>query len=302
MTPRALLTVVAVVTFSVTSVVTGQSLLQAPNPAGPCYMNIQSGSGNDFWRVCLSRTGNLTRWENPQGVEHLNVGTAIEGWSVCRNPFEPPEGGFPVNQNAWDYDAGRENGLDAFFASSGLAQPNGQNTFPFTVITNLGNGLRLTQTFVADKGRRALRIDMRVTNISPRFISFIAVQRMIDVDMNGSPDDDVAIWTRNSVAVTTNTASPLLERAYGHGLMLTAEPPTNTHIGSRAWVDTYPAGQPVDQQHACLGYPYEYQWYPKGWDTATIGEQDVMAGALFNLGDSLRPTGSETFSFTYRAF
>jgi hypothetical protein len=275
---------IVLVVISATPIV-AQEGAQPRIPAGDCFLSMRGGAG--AFHACLSPTGNLTRWTTA-GVEHLDVGWAIEGWRICRLiPALDPEDTFQSWDTITDVDAGREgtgpadDGGDR--GATWYTQPNGPGTWPFTVTHQFGEpgehaALRLTQFFSRNTSTRTVTIKMRVTNLSPRVSGIGWIQRLMDVDADGTPDDDVALTGRDFAMVTSSAGG-------GRGVILTAD---NTALGHDAMTGAW-------------SFPFA-----QGSDFQCGGDAEAAAGdstiAVTYGTPKLKPGSSYTVSFTYRAF
>jgi hypothetical protein len=258
---------------------------QHPNPAGPCFLTMTGGSGVSAFKAHLSPTGNVTRFASG-GVEHLDVQHAIEGWALCRFfdiPDDPASGGW---RNGVDIDAGRENAEDVFATT--YTQPNGPNTFPFTVYTYLltEGDLRLTQMFSRNTRTGTVSIKMNVKNIGTTTTPHIGLQRMMDVDADGTWWEDVAVKGRDFVIVSSQGGT-------GRGVMLTADTKSTPHRTAIAVVE---GAQNSEDDGAC-----DVGRGEKGWDRDGRAPGDYAAAVVYELG-RIRPGYSKTVVFTYRAF
>jgi hypothetical protein len=253
-------------------------------PAGPCFLTMTGGSGVTAFKACLSPTGNLTRFASG-GVEHLDVQHAIEGWALCRY-FDNGDGSGSW-RNGVDIDAGREDAEDVFATT--YTQPNGPNTFPFTIYTDLlsENDLRLTQMFSRNTSTGTVSIKMNVKNIGTTTTSDIGLQRMMDVDADGTWAEDVAVKGRDFVIVTSKSGT-------GRGVMLTADTKSTPHRAAIGYIE---GAQLSHNDDACnVGRDLSVGQNPDG---RTPG--DYVAAVIYELG-RIRPGYSKTVVFTYRAF
>jgi hypothetical protein len=150
-----------------------------------------SGSGESFVQVCITERGNISRFESPQGVVHLNT---REGYVLTSSDGDP------------EHPQTIKHGFDAGSGEAGwgvptVFQPNGPGTLPLIITrTSLDGDVQLTQTFTLNPAERGVDIKMDVKNISPVTLGSVDVSRYFDVDMNGSAFDDiydagrVAVW------------------------------------------------------------------------------------------------------------
>jgi hypothetical protein len=127
----------------------------------------QSGSGATFYRPCVSTHGNVYSIQAPSGVEHINLGTTIEGYGICY------DGGYV-------YDAAFQ---ESGFGAQTISQPNGPNTFPLSIARS-GGGFRVTQTYARDATQRELNITMTVKNTTTSSKTNVLVNRFFDGDLD----------------------------------------------------------------------------------------------------------------------
>jgi hypothetical protein len=135
-----------------------------------CLATFVSGTAEELVRICISKHGNLIKFESPAGFEHIRNGDFDEGYILCRD-F--------TNQVAFDI-GDNESGFD----DGTVSQPGGPGTLPITVTRNSLDGLfRLTQTFTWDPGSNQVFIEMRVKNVSGAKQFGVGVIRMADFDI-----------------------------------------------------------------------------------------------------------------------
>src|SRR4029077_13967785 len=108
----------------------GASTAMADND---CFASLSSGSGLTLMKVCISKDGNLTKFESPAGFDQIGLGNLWrDGYSICTGnlPNFPnvPEG----------YDAGAS---EAGFGAPVIVQPNGPNTLPLTITRTTTDGV-----------------------------------------------------------------------------------------------------------------------------------------------------------------
>ena len=150
----------------------------------------QSGSGATFYRPCVSVHGNIYSIQAPSGVDHVNVGTPVEGYGIC-------------SDSGYVYDAGfGESG----FGAQTITQPNGPNSLPLTIVRT-GGGFRLTQTYALDKLQRKIDVTMAVRNSTSSAQTNVTIARFFDGDVDGDPFNNIydksldAVWGRESHAL-----------------------------------------------------------------------------------------------------
>jgi len=158
----------------------------------------QSGSGATFYRPCVSTHGNIYSIQAPSGVEHVSVGTVIEGYGICY------DGGYV-------YDAGQ---FESGFGAQTISQPNGPNSLPLS-IARTGGGFRVTQTYALDKLQRKIDVTMAVKNTTASAKTNVLINRFFDgdVDANFTNTYDAsldAVWGRSvhALALQAITLAP----------------------------------------------------------------------------------------------
>ena len=162
--------------------------------AEPCFATFTSGSGGYFWKFCITRTGNVVKWEAPTGVEHVAVGSVGEGYAICRAQDETDPSEFTT---LWD------NGSDEDFGGTvSIRQPNGANTLPLTITrrtTYLGHAVDFVQSFTRNTTDQSLTIMMRLINHSTTTLPNIQMSRFVDFDIAGDHGDDLAANSADAV-------------------------------------------------------------------------------------------------------
>ena len=167
-----------------------------------------SGSGDTFMKVCISKHGNITWLESPQGLVHLKM---REGYVACSGPDEytPIPHGFDagITEDGW--------------GAPQITQPNGAGKLPLVITRNTTDGkLQLKQTLNVNPALREVTIKMDFKNISDSPLENVYVARYFDGDIDGNGDDDIYDLTYDSV--TAKDAFVFGETNYDHrGLMLT---------------------------------------------------------------------------------
>lgn len=241
--------------------------------AGECFLSMKGGSGVTAFKACLSRSGNLTRFATG-GVEHLDVGDVAEGWRVCQWTRGDENGNPGFQQVAQDLDAGRDDDC-----CTDVLQPNGPNTFPFTTLGQIGDTLRLTQFFSRNTAAGTVTIKMRLTNLTGRTSPEITIQRWVDIDADGTPDDDLLVTGHNFALFTSSVGT-------GRGVMLTGD------------TASYPRGAAVARWNDTENFD-EFNCGPD--ESAGAQPADQVGLVSYSLG-KIKAGSSKTVSFTYRAF
>lgn len=243
---------------------------QSEGEAGPCFLT----TGTSAFGACFSPTGNLTRF-TVRGVDFLNVGYAREGWGLCTD--------HEAVSNAYDYDAG---GYDdqpiGPVTSTWFVQPT-PGKFPLTVYTQLSD-LKLTQYLSVDTAKRTVTIKHTVKNTGRRTLPRVGLSRVMDIDANGTPDDDVVVRSADAVTIIT-------DRGAGSGVTLAIDNrgvPHSTGFATPGTLD--PSLEAV-----CSS--------ARDGDAGLLGTvpSDYIAAVVYELG-TLRPGAYKTVSVTYRAF
>jgi hypothetical protein len=190
-------------------------VLQAQEPQGgaagglepldtPCQATFVSGAAEELVRICISKHGNLIKFESPAGFEHVRNGDLQEGYILCRD-FTTPVG----------FDIGN---LEDGFNDGTVSQPGGPGTLPITVTrTSLDGLFQLTQTFTWDPTFNRVFIQMRVKNVSSAKQFGVTLIRMADFDIGenvtGTFDNEWAqtldsVFAWNDFGSLTGTAAP----------------------------------------------------------------------------------------------
>jgi len=208
--------------LSCCSLAAGQSYHQTVNsPQLPlalvsCQSTFTSGSGLNYLQFCVTANGNITEFQSPQGIEHLNEGTVGEGYGVCDGST------FTRYQDYAGFgDTGNWN-------LSTITQPKGPNTFPLKITRQSSDGVfLLTQTFSQVAAEKIAKISMILKNTSTSSRSFTLV-RYADVDANNADGGDF-----------NNQFTADSDSAFGYnwalnptqyGLMLSTEPTSFIHL------------------------------------------------------------------------
>lgn len=154
----------------------GQEEITAGLPTSPdatitCSSTYTSGFEDSFFQWCLTGNGNIAQWKAP--VEHIRVGSVLEGYQVC-----------DVTPNVAYFDYAQfESGN---WKTAILMQPNGPNTFPVTVKRTTADGnFTLTQKFAQDIAKRIVTITMIIKN-NTTVHHEVNVYRFADLDIGGA--------------------------------------------------------------------------------------------------------------------
>jgi len=152
------------------------------------------GNGAAKTRVCVSKAGNITSFEAPEGREHIRQGTIMEGYALCSN------GGSTVH------------GWDAAFKASPWGQTTTTTEPVVTRITSDGV-FKIVQTYAFNGPEGEMKITMKVTNRSGVTRNSVVLSRYFDGDVDGTFAEDGSI---TSASVFEWLPKP------GHGLKLTS--------------------------------------------------------------------------------
>jgi hypothetical protein len=167
----------------------------------PVYANdqfkcVQSGTGEQFFKVCWSDHGNLTWFESPTGWKH----TLAEGYAFC---YESPQ---PA---AIAYDA-------SLIGESGWGPATSSLDKNVITRTTTDGKLQLKQTFSQDAAKKDVTIKMELKNVSasPLFVAGFA--RYVDGNVDGDPHnewdityDSVMARNINALSLTAITDMPI---------------------------------------------------------------------------------------------
>src|SRR3954469_198059 len=241
-------------------------------PKDNCHTAVSVGTGVAQTRVCISSTGNITRFEAPAGVEHIAVGHTIEGYKVCRR-----------DGYVSAYDSG---GQGFGWSAPTISQPNGPNTLPLQITRTTHSDLRLVQEFTMRSrpyGPADLIITMKVYNTGGTTITGVEILRMFDADVNGDTNDDIAMFT-------TDTAAVMDLNGRGRSMTLSAGILDKPHKASvsnwqSAMMDFH------DTSPYCTG-PYQAQ-------PLSNQEMDWVGLLTYQVGDIL-PGRVKTVEYVYR--
>jgi hypothetical protein len=252
-----------------------------------CLATFASGTGPNRMVFCVSRHGNVVRFESPAGAEHLRFGDVGEGYALCSKETE----------------SGEVHGFDAGFAESGfgaevVSQPKGANTFPLTITRNTVDGVfQLKQTFSRDTNEKDVTITMTVTRLTASSYPGVILTRYFDGDLDNAADDDIYDLSADSVWGRDDGKAPQLE--IRNALMLSVlagsnVPPHTNYVETWAdWHPTLPGG--LQTARLCeIGS----LWPTGGLPTAP---GDYVGRIALNLGE-IAVGKSKTVKMVYRRF
>jgi hypothetical protein len=170
------------------------AMLAVPaNGANTIFSCHETGIGQHFMRVCLSREGNVLEFKFPEGTSQLMDRIFHEGYAVCYS--------FPGYPTKVAYDDGFR--YDGWGPATISGTPN---QFPLTITRTTTDGaLQLKQTFSWNAARHELFIDIVVTNLSGTRLNWGGFSRYFNANFYpnnappGTPEDDLFDRTDRSV-------------------------------------------------------------------------------------------------------
>jgi hypothetical protein len=162
-----------------------------------CHTTLSNGSGDAFYRFCISNHGNVLNFEAPLGNDHITS----EGYALCHNNVTTTDG----------YDTG---GSESGCGNPTISQPNGANTLPLT-ITRTCSCIRFKQVFARDNVERDVTITMTITNVCGTTLQKVYVSRYFDGDIIGDVLSDSYDLSDNSVWAEDFFAISLTAVTYG---------------------------------------------------------------------------------------
>ncbi len=149
------------------------------------------GAGVTYFSIGLSKHGNVTTFMSPAGVDHIRIGTIIEGYLVSSGAGNIVSG----------YDAAdSESAWGTLTTSGSLAA----GTLKITRKT-ADNKFLLTQQFTAGGAGMKLTITMTLKNISALIQSNVWLTRYADWDPNGI--ENVGTFYRSPLAVLATSGA-----------------------------------------------------------------------------------------------
>jgi hypothetical protein len=159
-------------------------------------------NGTPYFKICISRYGNISVIESTPGTNHIGVG---EGYVVCSQSQDVLHG----------YSMGMGEPDGEGFGPPTISQRNGPNTFPLIITrTSLDGVVRLRQEFLWSPIDWTVSVTMIVTNLSSVRKTFY-INRYFAAQIGGSADGDRFAMTGNTIFGWDNGAT-------GQGLLLTA--------------------------------------------------------------------------------
>jgi hypothetical protein len=215
-----------------------------------CFKTFQSGSGNAFFRWCITSSGNVLQLESPVTFEHIRVGTFIEGYALCYP-------GFAAYDNA-------QSGVN-------WGPPSFQAPNKITRVTSNGR-FRLATVFTQDAPNRRVVMRSTLTNISGSSQGGLQLSRFVDGDIDNDTDDDIYVRTQASVIGTDEHGLQLIGTTFNNphftqiesfgdladdtGCSATTPLPSPTTAGDAAGRYTYNAGALGPNQAKTFVYEY----------------------------------------------
>jgi|ERR1019366_8747627 hypothetical protein len=147
-----------------------------------CYSTFTFGSGQTLFNFCVTGNGNVTQLTSPAGYEHIGLGLIGEGYGLCD---------YAAQARYFDY---ADFGDSGNWGSPTVSQPNGANTFPFSIVRSTADGLfTLTQAFTRNTTERIVVVKTTIKNNSPITKQLVLV-RFADIDANNGHFGDYQNW------------------------------------------------------------------------------------------------------------
>jgi hypothetical protein len=176
----------------------------------PSLAGTYSGSYLSFG---LSNYGEIMPFQYPVGTEHLNIGTAYSGYTICYN-----DGSEKACYAAYYYRSGIN-------TVSYTVKQNDTRLVIVEVVTRTSDGkIEIKQEFTFDKSDKYVRIKPTVKNISGSAIMLVDFKLYADWDVDGDSYDDIWTydnsyfmpWARDAKYVTiANEIAPAYRDLYG---------------------------------------------------------------------------------------
>lgn len=154
-----------------------------------CKKTFSSGAGLTRFVWCFSNDGNIVQLQHSAGLEHVRVGSFLEGFCISSN-------------NAIHGESKGDGG------NVGLNAP----TFPSptkVVHTTTDGVWRIEQSFAQTAATKTARVTMKVTNTSGAAQNSVFLTRWIDADMSNTTGNDVWVSAGRSVSVSEPGSSRL---------------------------------------------------------------------------------------------
>jgi hypothetical protein len=235
-----------------------------------CLATFVAGAAEELVRICISKHGNLMKFESPASFEHIRNGDFLEGYVLCSDDTATQDG----------FDLGE---FETGFDDGTVSQPGGPGTLPITVTRNTLDGrFQLIQTFTWDPTSNQVFIAMQVKNVSGVKQFGVDLIRMADLDIGenvtgnfenewGTTLDSVFAW--NDFGSLTGTSAPQAVR-----------------IGAATRKTAHLAQVTGNDDASCS---------TTGVASPTTG--DFGGRVTYNLGN-IAKNGTKTVTFTYRRY
>jgi hypothetical protein len=149
-----------------------------------------SGSGANYYRVCVSKHGNVVELASPAGNDYIRVGGVGEGYVACA----AASASGPVTTY---YDAASE--------ESGWAEPYKVTSVPVISRKTADGKLELVQSYKTDAGERDFTITMTLYNRSNGPLYKVRLDRYADLDASNTVKSDVFHKSPRAVFATDNS-------------------------------------------------------------------------------------------------
>lgn len=173
--------------------------LDAPRPESAAIF-FTFGGGQPV--ISISNHGNIVRFNNPAGFEHLGAGAFSEGYVLCT-----------AGSNAFD-----TGDSESGFGPSVVSSCSG-TTCTVTRRTTVGPLLQLQQIFKKNaSGERSINITMNVKNLTGAPVAGVVLRRQADFDIDNTTNNRFSSTERDSVFAWNAPADSTSE---GHSLVLT---------------------------------------------------------------------------------
>jgi hypothetical protein len=253
----------------------------------------ESGQGPAYFKVCVSDTGNVTRFESPLGQEHVRVGNigldqddrgALEGYMVCRLDESGTLGGIYDYGNYYPDPADRpgvwSRGWDP---PHRIEQPNGPGKFPLIIYRRqVDLGFPTQPRFELKQAFAVATLERELTITATLFVR--GTQRQQDVRLVRLVDFDV-----------DNTAELELFLGGARSVVEFDSGPPNGEDGNSVSLTALSSSFPVQFTNYDFDRAQDLCWFT-GWKHSGRG----AGGIRYLLGD-IAPGGQRTVKFVYRA-
>jgi hypothetical protein len=150
-----------------------------------------SGSGMNYYRVCVSKHGNVVEVASPAGNEYIRVGGVFEGYVACA--------GTSAGGATTAY-------YDAASLESGWAEPYSVTTAPVISRKTADGRLELVQNYAVDAAERDFTITMTLYNRSGGALYKVRLDRYADFDLSNTVKSDIFHKSPRAVFATDQAA------------------------------------------------------------------------------------------------